>query len=124
MGLAHFHLCYRDRPDSFVEIDLSPFHLPQFARTLEDMGCKFQSIHDGGVALIIFDSAQEGAELVRVNDGGEVLDSRCGQCADQELRRITFGTRRCNCKAETRLAKARRRLAVSKRPRRSCFCSS
>ncbi|KQN04578.1 hypothetical protein ASE85_06010 [Sphingobium sp. Leaf26] len=105
MGLAHFHLCHRDRPGSFVEIDLSPFHLPQFARTLEDMGCQFQSIYDGGVTLIIFDSAQEDAELVRIDDSGKVFDPRCGQCADQELRRITFGTRCCNCKAENTAGK-------------------
>ena len=84
MGLAHFHLCYRDRPDSFVEINLSPFHLPQFARALEDMRCEFKGVHDGGIALIILDSAQESAELVWIDDGGEVLNSRCGQCADQE----------------------------------------
>jgi hypothetical protein len=58
MGLAHFHLCHRDRPDSFVEIDLRPFHLPQFAWALEDVRCQLKGGHDGGIALIILDSAQ------------------------------------------------------------------
>ncbi len=105
MGLAHFHLRYRDRPDRFFEIDLRPFHLPQFARTLEDMGCKFQGIHDGGIAMIIFDSAQEGTELVRIDDRGEALDPRRGQRTYQKLRWIPFGTRRCDRKAKNAAGK-------------------
>ena len=94
MGLAH--LPFRDDPDRLLKVDLSPFHLAEFTGTLEHMRRKFQSIHDGRIALIILDRPEQRAERHRIGNGCEMLDPRRCQDAQQQLGRVRLASRGCD----------------------------
>src|SRR3546814_13488719 len=88
MGLAHLHFPFRNDPDRLVKINLRPFYLTDFAGTLEDMRRELERIHDGGVALIILNCAEQRAKGDRISARREMIDTRSGERAAPELSRI------------------------------------
>lgn len=94
--IAHLHFAGRNAPDGFLEVDLRPFSMAQFARAHKNMRKQLQGQSGRQMARILINGSQKPADGLWIDQSGIMLGLLGHQCHAEVGGGVKFGAARNN----------------------------